>query len=535
MAIVFAQPEPMAPNISRDYGAAEQFTRSMPALVQQQNILANIQENQARLQAAGVQGAFERMNRQQLQAAQLGHESAMQSARLSAQANLASAQMAHGTDMQEQHARLQAQLADQQLTRGEEMRLQRMREAIGYINNAVQNNQMTPEEGNEAVMQIRTGIDPLARRQAQAQVMHVQNANRLQEQQYAHNDRLNNERDRFMTSRAQDLIETVTDEATGVEHSFRRNPDGTVTPMGPGQGYGTGGRTGGGTGSGAGGGGGRDTNLRDMTALSEQAERNAAREAPVDPATGRRRSPTADEVVREEQRLLALARIEERVPDRNTLRQQVWREVREMFPNATTAERQRITDRLTDQRMAENLAAVITHAREALTRSVREQMAGMIFPTGGTEPAIANRVERQLMSYFGTRYTPPGQQGQQQQGGERPATVAFDFANPTPEQRSTVAGLTGLRLQIASAPGLNEQQRQQYGAMVNEMQQMLTEYGSNRQAWQQWQRDAYDRRRTALSNIVDQASTPELTTGQHIYRGGGIIWRGIRNLVGANR
>jgi hypothetical protein len=324
------------------------------------------------------------------------------------------------------------------------------------------------------------------------------------------------------------LVESVTDEETGIVHNFRRGADGTLTPLGNSAGWtssggNTGGSgTGGGGAGGTGGGRGGNNNVRDTVAISRQAEQNAERSAPIDPATGRRRPPTAEEIANEETRLLALARIEERTPDRAAVRQQAWREVRQNRPNMPVAERHQLVDMLTDARMADIQQSVVPNARAALTEIVRGQARSRtgVTPenlhsaTLATTPAgISQEVERQLRSHFGTRYTPPPQPNQQNQPQSgRPNTVDFDFANPTAEQRPVVTGLNTWREQLRSATNLNPQQRERYLGMVNEMQGMLTEYGSDTAAWQPWQRNAYARRRDEVLRVARASATPQAAT-----------------------
>ncbi len=74
-------------------------------------------------------------------------------------------------------------LSQGQLSQAEEMRLQRMNQGIAAVQDQIDSGELEEDDGNELIGQLRTGIDPLQRRQAQAHLQGQELANKQREAQ----------------------------------------------------------------------------------------------------------------------------------------------------------------------------------------------------------------------------------------------------------------------------------------------------------------------------------------------------------------
>lgn len=164
MPIVFAQPDPMAPDVQAAGGAAEQWSRDMPSLArlyeaamqgqtQASIAAAHISQQAAAAHSATVEQANARADALQEQARQFDvSQQASPKDVFHAQAQFA---------MQQQQAQLHAWLNQQDLSQAEAMKLQRMQNAVGEI---MADPNLSDEEKTNMAMQLKTGIDPLHHR-----------------------------------------------------------------------------------------------------------------------------------------------------------------------------------------------------------------------------------------------------------------------------------------------------------------------------------------------------------------------------------
>lgn len=217
----------MRPDIASAYGAAQQWSQDFPVLQRQQQGIV-----EANLQSAAMQ------SRAGQQAQALAAHTQMANAQRQAQAQAQGEQQAHQSQMlaqqqsgqyglQAQHAELQMMVANNQLSQQENLRLQRLRSAMGTVQEQVQNGSLTQEEGNDLLMQIRTGISPLEQRKARAAQEHIRLQNMQLEKQMAFQDKLMAERERFRNSNFEDRVIKRYDDA-GNAMEFITNPDGTI-------------------------------------------------------------------------------------------------------------------------------------------------------------------------------------------------------------------------------------------------------------------------------------------------------------------
>jgi len=148
------------------FGAGQQF--------QAQRDIFGAQQQQAR----DVFGAQQQQGRDVFQAqrsaAEMGQQQQFQGQR---------DQFAAGAAQQQQQERfqLQAQLQQAELSQAETMRMQRLQQAADHVNN---DQSLAPEERANLLTQIYTGLNPYQNRQAQAQMLHQQNAERLAREQF---------------------------------------------------------------------------------------------------------------------------------------------------------------------------------------------------------------------------------------------------------------------------------------------------------------------------------------------------------------
>ena len=185
MPITYATPEPFAPGISSAYGAAQQYSQDAPSVIGAASRAAGLRAD-AQARAEQLQFAYAQANAQsQDRRAALYTQSEMANADRQQQSLNLGAQLTQRNDeatfegqarmaQQAQHADLQNWLGQQDLSQKEAMRLQRMKAAV----DDVMASNLTPEQKQDAIVQLRTGIDPLEQRlktsQAKMATAHAQ-------------------------------------------------------------------------------------------------------------------------------------------------------------------------------------------------------------------------------------------------------------------------------------------------------------------------------------------------------------------------
>ena len=194
MPIVFRGPDPVAPEIASAYGAAQVSQQNLPQLAQQYAQQAQMAQQRS-LQTAqlGLQAREGDLNRMTQGANIIHDDAARQQAlqqqnqqfftRINAEQDQVAFQAQAAAARQAQAAQLLAWVNQQDLSQKEKMRLERMRNAIGEVNSLVASNQLTPEEAQNYLVQLRTGIDPLEQRARASQArMYEQHAKQYEAQ-----------------------------------------------------------------------------------------------------------------------------------------------------------------------------------------------------------------------------------------------------------------------------------------------------------------------------------------------------------------
>lgn len=216
MPIEFAQPEPVAPQISSAYGRAQQWSQDSPTLAnlavqtaahnqqsaaqaqQQVNANANLGYEAANAQANRYSaGDAANANREQ-QALDLGASLTQQNDAITYQANAAAAAA-------QQHAQLAAYVNSQDMTQKEQMRLTQQQAALADVWN---DPSLAPEERSAMAMQIKTGIDPLAQKLKATQQKHTEMQNQLIQQQTAHELTKNDMQVKYANMNFDQLVKT---------------------------------------------------------------------------------------------------------------------------------------------------------------------------------------------------------------------------------------------------------------------------------------------------------------------------------------
>lgn len=179
MAIQFESPQPVSPQISAAYGSTEELAKNLPAL-------ASIYQRNAAMQQAAEQHA------QSLQAQMVGQQAQIGERRLEMQqhgmdqaAAFATARLPSERDVFQANAQMAEQnnravnaawLSQQQLSQHDVMEKQRMEDAVGYVNNAPN---LTDDQRNNLITQLRTKLSPLQQRFQQQQIEHRQKQDQL--------------------------------------------------------------------------------------------------------------------------------------------------------------------------------------------------------------------------------------------------------------------------------------------------------------------------------------------------------------------
>lgn len=171
MPITYATPEPFAPFISSQYGAAQQFSQDAPAIIRAESdanqFTAANSERADRLRFAYAQANAQAQNDQAERYWRSGaanadrEQSAMNLGATLTQRNQESGMEAQARmDYARQGAELQNWMGQQELSQKEVQRLQRMKAAVADV----EASNLTPEQKQDAILQLKTGIDPLEQR-----------------------------------------------------------------------------------------------------------------------------------------------------------------------------------------------------------------------------------------------------------------------------------------------------------------------------------------------------------------------------------
>src|SRR5579871_5656902 len=163
MPVVFQPPGPFAPGAAIGGGAAEVIERTLPSLVQQQAIQAQLAENYQRVaQARDAEADRDALARQQL--AQQGQVTPRDVFQVQTQAALANQHTQAQAALAAQHARLQAEVHFGALSQAEQFRLQQLQQGINTVDEQVSKGVLSEEEGNQYKLMLKTRIDPLQQR-----------------------------------------------------------------------------------------------------------------------------------------------------------------------------------------------------------------------------------------------------------------------------------------------------------------------------------------------------------------------------------
>lgn len=190
MPITYATPEPFAPGISSAYGTAMQRTADNPALISASGQANQLQaQNAARadqLRFAYAQASAENWDRQAQRyflsdAANVDREQGAMNlgATLTQRNEEAALHENAASDRQRQGAALSNWLGQQDLSQKESLRLQQMKAAVADV----QASNLTPDQKQDTIMRLRTGIDPLEQRMKMSQAKTMELHGRLYEKQ----------------------------------------------------------------------------------------------------------------------------------------------------------------------------------------------------------------------------------------------------------------------------------------------------------------------------------------------------------------
>jgi actin-related protein len=152
MPVVFAPPDPFSSKILSEYGATQEFDKTLPTM-------AGLAESQNRLRQQGAQAAIQQatqaqiatqQNRERAYETDVRTEQGYEEQRRSQQQQL---------EVQARSQAFQAAMQDRQLTYADEIKQRDRQNALTAINEAVTNGTLSPEEAGVRALQIRTGIN----------------------------------------------------------------------------------------------------------------------------------------------------------------------------------------------------------------------------------------------------------------------------------------------------------------------------------------------------------------------------------------
>lgn len=119
--------------------------------------------------------------------------------------------------LQAQHFDLQAQFNQIQLTQSEQMRMQRLRNGIDAVKN---HPGLSPDEKQNLIMQMQTGLNPLEQRQQQANILHTQIQTQGMFQQNEQQGVLFAQRQNRIAQGAAGNIQTIYNPDTGMNERY---------------------------------------------------------------------------------------------------------------------------------------------------------------------------------------------------------------------------------------------------------------------------------------------------------------------------
>lgn len=171
MPIVFAPPQPVAPGISEAYGRAQMEAQATPTLA---NLYAEAGRNR---QAAAIAEAnrFAENNRVGASLGERAQEhadelqfrkDAFHASQGANARDVFAAQVGEAQNLQ--HAQLNAWVHQQDMTYADELALKRMQMSVSEVEQAYRNNEVTKEDRDAMLLQLRTHIDPYKQRQEKA-------------------------------------------------------------------------------------------------------------------------------------------------------------------------------------------------------------------------------------------------------------------------------------------------------------------------------------------------------------------------------
>lgn len=173
MPIEFEAAQPMSPSISSGYGAALEFDKLAPTF-------ASMYERAGAMRQAAMEhasAASAAANAQQAEQNRFGAglQAAMQNQGMDRQ--VAYTHMQNQFALQQQHAQLQAWVQGQAMTQNENLQLQRMRNAVAYVNN---DPTADAETKSNTIFQLMTKINPLEAKQQATQLKMMQQQQGMQ-------------------------------------------------------------------------------------------------------------------------------------------------------------------------------------------------------------------------------------------------------------------------------------------------------------------------------------------------------------------
>jgi hypothetical protein len=178
MPVVFQQPDPFSASISAQYGATEQFDKTLP-------VLSSMYEQQQNRNFAAGQALTAQNAQAQAQTAhnrEAAYQTDVQSAdRFEAQRR----EQAQQLEVQARSQQFQAAMQDRQLTYADQIKQQERQNALTAIQEAVANGTLTKEEAGPYALKIRTGIDTFRMQQEKEAAENQQALAKLHLQQAA--------------------------------------------------------------------------------------------------------------------------------------------------------------------------------------------------------------------------------------------------------------------------------------------------------------------------------------------------------------
>jgi hypothetical protein len=218
--IVFAPPQPVAPQISAAAGAAEQFNRFAPVLQRQQEAAAAAYAQSYATAARMAEGQADRSQRgaefaatAEARGQALALDAGQQAAQMQFRAQLAQQQQAGEGEQLRERYRLMQETQAAELTHREKVEYNRLQMAAGAIRD---NPDLDAAAKNDLLTQIHARVSPLQDRMARTRMQQEQLENQRLQQQLAQQDIIAKDRAAFMAGNLQAVTRDVRDEAGNV-------------------------------------------------------------------------------------------------------------------------------------------------------------------------------------------------------------------------------------------------------------------------------------------------------------------------------